>query len=100
MLENSSDGKIRRGVINEAVNLFGVSRRTVLHIRAKAKGCNDHLSVVKALKKEYKGRVGHKRISQLVIQENFLQSPLNMPGTYASLSETCDVSSSTLYRSL
>ena len=99
-LENTVNGKLRRGSVNEAAERFNVSRRTVGRIRSRAKSPGNELSAVKALEKNYKGCNGRPRICSRKIQDEIKKVPLKERGTYASLSESSGISSSTLCRSV
>ena len=100
LLENTVNGKLRRGSVSEAAERFNVSRRTVGRIRSKAKSAGNELSAVKALKKNYKGSSGCPRVCPRKIQDEIKKVPLMEHGTYASLSEQSGISTSTLYRSV
>ena len=98
LLENTTNGKLRHGVVQEAAEKFEVCRKTILRIRARAKSADDPGKVVASLKKRREGRVGRKRYPVQVLHDKVRAVPLRMRGTFASLSVATGICHSTLHR--
>ena len=86
--------------VKEASELFDASLRTVARIRAKARKCADHSSVVHALKKKRKGNCVRSRIDKSVIHENVSSCPLKLRIKFESLSNETGISLGMLHRAL
>ncbi len=71
LLENTTNGKLRRGAVQDAADKFGVHVRTVGRIRAKVKSCKDSESVVKSLKKAGEVVLGIPSISLTYFMTRF-----------------------------
>lgn len=100
LLENSTDGKLKRGAVKRASELFGISLRTVGRIRARANACDDRAAVVKSLRKKYKGRSGRRKYDTRKLHEKVRACPIKLRGTFESLSAETGIGVGTLHRAV
>ena len=100
LLERSTCKKLKLGTLSEAAEKFNVSLSTVKQIRSKSLKQTDHLDLVEALNKKYKGNVGRKLIDETILQAKVRQSHIKSRRAFNSLSSESGISASTLFRAL
>ena len=85
--EKAVNGRLQLSAVKNAVLKLEISRSIVTRVLNKIGEADDHLNLVKNLKKKYIGRVGVKRFKIVDLLNAIKNTPVSLRGTFRSLKE-------------
>ena len=81
LLENTTDGKLRRGAINDAAIKFGVNRKVITTIRRRASKATSPSELQNAIERRSKKNAGRKPMPISLLQKKVEEVPVRFRGT-------------------